>query len=178
MRFREHLSLILLFIFCFPHLILAQSPEYRAKAVYIERFTRFIEWPSEMNLSDQEMKFVVKTYGNDPFDGLLDQIYSQYPIKKRQVVVDHINNSDQIEVCHVLFISRMSDAKLTALLKSLEGKPILTISDTPGYAKKGVMINMEIQQTRITFKINENSTNLAGFKLSYLLKDQAETVFK
>ena len=42
------LSLVL----CLPVVTRAQSSEYTIKAAFLERFTRFIEWPEELDVSD------------------------------------------------------------------------------------------------------------------------------
>lgn len=177
MRFRVHTALLLLLTFCCSQLILAQHSEYLFKVVFFESVADYIEWPKEVNMSDQVTTFVIKTYDKDSFNGMLDKSYSNQQIKSLPVAVDHINKFDQIETCHILFISRISGSKLSELLKELEGKPILTISDTPGYAKKGVMINMIVQQNNNYYEINEKSANLAGFKFDPYFKNFAKSIF-
>ena len=42
----------------------AQVPEYALKAEFLERFTRFVDWPGE---HDPRSPFVIGVYGSNPF---------------------------------------------------------------------------------------------------------------
>jgi hypothetical protein len=49
-------------------IIHAQTDEYLLKAGFLERFTRFIEWPGETNIADNTKPFVISVIGENPFD--------------------------------------------------------------------------------------------------------------
>lgn len=151
--------------------------EYSLKAVFLERFTRFIAWPEE-DLTENSIKpFVICVTGNLPFSELLQNIYQNQKIKDKTVIVQNINSTSAIKNCHMLFISRDSQLSLSEILKQTESLPVLTVSDIDGYARQGVMINFFIsRKQKIRFEINEFSIKNSDLYISYKLLSVARIV--
>lgn len=152
------------------------TKEYILKAGFIERFTRFIEWPANANMDDQAQPFVIGVIGDDPFDGNLDKFYKKTSIKNKKVDIHYYSSPDQIKPCNILFISESKHDEIESILKSLKSDSILTMADTDGYAEKGVMINFIIKEDKIRFEINESSIKQSKLKVSHLLLRQATVV--
>ena len=166
----------LFLVVCFPVVTSAQLSEYSLKAVFLERFTRFIEWPEESVVSDTSKAFVLGVMGKNPFGSILEQLYATQKIKNKEVEIRYISNMDLILGCHLLFISKSEKNELIKILSVTKDKPILTISDEVGFAEKGVLINFYLSQERVRFEINETAFKVSGLKASYLLLDVAKIV--
>ena len=69
--------LILLALLCLPLMAAAQTGEYTVKAVYLERFTRFVEWPEGAAIEDTTESFVIAVLGEHPFGDTLDEVYGE-----------------------------------------------------------------------------------------------------
>ena len=175
---RTVLFLILLFtVFLQCKQVNAQASEYRLKAVFLERFTRFIEWPEKTSISDTSKPFVIKIIGKNPFGDVLETIYSKTKIKNKPVKIYYISSLEEIEDCQILFIAASMESSLQQILKYTNEKPILTISDHQGFGQRGVIINFFIENNKVRFEINEKSLNQSGLYMSYLLLNVA-TVLK
>jgi hypothetical protein len=61
------------------------------------------------------------------------------------------------------------------IVKSLKGKPILTVTDTPGPVFAGVMIRFTLERRRLHFHINHQAAKAAGLTLSSRLLRLANT---
>lgn len=162
--------------FLTPLFSVAQQKEYTVKAVFLEHFTRFIQWPEAMENADATQPFCVAVIGENPFGPILDQIYAEQKIKNRRVEISYIRTPDEIADCHILFISGSSKEILPEILSCTRDKPILTVGDTDGFAETGVLINFYLAGSKIKFEINEKAVHESGLVMSYRLLSLARIV--
>ena len=169
---------IVISLACFlsPLHVFAQTSEYTIKAAFLERFTRFIEWPEESTVSDTTKDFVLGIIGENPFGSILEELYDTQKIKNKRVEILHVSNLNEITGCHLLFISKSEEKELSNILLATKNKPILTISDTNGFAEKGVLINFYLAESKIRFEINEKAVNNSGLSISYHLFNVAKII--
>jgi len=151
--------------------------EYTLKAVFLERFTRFIDWPEDTSQENSPESFIINVIGNPEFSALLRNIYQTQQIQGKRVTIQDINNPSEIQAPHLLFISDTSDETLTSILKQTQNTPTLTVSDTEGFAEKGVMINFFMsRKQKIRFEINELAFKESELYISYKLLSVAKIV--
>lgn len=150
--------------------------EYEIKAVFLERFTRFIEWPDHVGMDDPLTPFNICIIGKNPFGKILDRLYAERKIKHKPVKIRYVKSVREIGSCHLLFISSTMGNDLPKILSYTKDKPILTISDSKDFARKGVHINLYSDAQGTRFVINESSVRSSGLKMSYLLLKVAEIV--
>ena len=169
---------ILLPLIAIPVFSFSQTNETTLKTVFIERFTRFVEWPAETfdDKEDSADFFALGIYGNSPLLPEIRDLYSRQTIKGKKVKILEFNHPNKITDCHALFISKCDDATLKKILIHLDNKPILTISDTDGFAQKGVHINMFKENNMIRFEINADAVQNDGLEVSYMLLKLAKIV--
>ena len=70
------------------------------------------------------------------------------------------------KLCHVLIISPSEAARLAAVLTRVEGSPVLTVGDTDGFARKGVILSFFLERDRVRFEINPDAARRHGLKIS------------
>ena len=68
--------------------------------------------------------------------------------------------------------------KLQKILTAVKNEPILTVSDSEGFAEEGVYINLYYKKELLAFEINYKASQQAGLKISYLLRNVAKIVEK
>jgi len=168
--------LILLLDICFAYSVPAQSREYSLKAAYIERFTRFVEWPDSSGINDTTYPFILGVIGENPFGSILENYFSTQKIQNNIVEIRNISDPEEISELQLLFISRSEKNKLLEILSFTKGKPILTIGDTEGFAEEGVIISMYIEEEFIRFEINESAVHESELLISYLLLSSARII--
>lgn len=165
----------LLFII-FPGAALSIEKEYKVKAVFLERFTRFVEWPEDANMDDPSMPFIICVIGNNPFKEILEQAYEKRMILGKPVEIRYISNPKDITPCHLLFISSSMKLRLEEILSYTNGKSILTVGDTEGFAEKGIQINFYFQEESTRFSINETAVRNSPLKMDFRLLQYARIV--
>ncbi len=147
------------------------SAEYKLKAALIYKLTRFIEWPEAYsNLYPQDKatqnRFGLCILGRDDFGSALDVLNGR-KVGTAVISVQRFKQSESISrSCQLVFISDSKQAFLKAILFSIRQYPILTIGDSPGFAKKGGMIQLIRGDKRIGFNINLQRAKASGLKIS------------
>jgi len=141
------------------------ADEHRVKAELVERFCRFIDWP-ERSLGGAERPFVIGILGTDEVGPVLEEVVRTRRIQGRPVEVRWLATPAGVQDCHVVWIARCSPDGLTAVLARTRGRPILTVADTPGFARAGVLINLVRKGNRVGFEINAAAAKASGLVFS------------
>ncbi len=139
----------------FPQISNAQiAEEYMLKASWLERISRFIEWPEEAFNSDTSSPFVISVIGNNPFGDILDKTFEDMKIKDRSVQIRIISDISEIPGSHILFVSSSKRSSISDILQYTKNRSIVTVSDTEGFGELGVLINLFIVEKKLKFEIN------------------------
>jgi hypothetical protein len=138
----------------------AQYNEYSIKASFIEKFARFTDWQSE----PEGKYFVIDILGESPFKGELEKMAEKVNLKNKPIKINYIRNYKEAIDCKVLFICSSEKNRLTEIIGFTNPLNILTISDTPGFCKKGVHFNFYIDESQ-TIKYEVNHVKIKETKL-------------
>ena len=153
-----------------------QAEEYRIKSAYLEKITRFIQWPEPNAATGQNAFFVIGIAGESPFNGILANDYKERRIKDKPVRIKTISETEMIKDCDLLFISASEADRLEKYILAAERFHVLTVGDTAGFAQKGVHINFYIENQKVRFSINPEAMKRAGLNAGSLLLDYATIV--
>jgi hypothetical protein len=153
----------------------ARPSEYQVKAVFLFNFAQFVDWPAEA-FADSRAPLVIGVLGEDPFGGFLDQTVSAERLGGRPFEVRRYRAVDEVAACHILFINRPAGERLDEVLASLRNRPILTVSDLDGFAKRGGMIRLLTDKGRIRLEVNLEAAQAAHLTISSKLLRVAEVV--
>lgn len=131
------------------------------KAQFVERFTRFIDWPSAVLASK---RFTLCVAGDGPTTRALKAFAARHEIKQRAARVREVTVDDDLGDCWALFISDSERGEAPALLTKVEGKPVLTIGDSTAFADDGVMMSFYRSGRRVRFAIDPDRVTASGLK--------------
>jgi len=154
-----------------------ESVEYRAKAAFMEKITRFINWPAISSVQNNTSPFRLCVIGKNPFGDELQDMASISRIKEKTTELVFLDNGSISSNCDMLFIARSKQQNLKSILEQLNASPVLTVADTSNFVSQGVMINFIYKDNRIHLEINNQAAKLANFKISSRLLKLA-TVLK
>jgi hypothetical protein len=155
----------------------SDQDESTLKTLFLEATTRFVTWPetaggNDRDFADTTKPFIVGVAGDDKIVPIFNAVFSKNKIKHKPVIVKIVSIDSGITACHLLFIPSAKKNSIQEIINLISGKPILTLGDTPGFAEKGVIINLLLDKgegAKVRFKINETSAQKSGLKLSYHL---------
>ncbi len=148
-------------------LVSAQAPEVseaRAKVVLIEKLVRFVEWPGDAGPADRP--FVLGVVGRTPFGDELDEYFRRKTLKNRPVRVRYFKSHLDVEACDLLFVCASEKEHIATLIARLRQQAVLTMGDTPGFTKAGVILGIVREGDRIGFELNLTRARESGFRFS------------
>ena len=169
-------SMLFIFLLFISAQAFSQSSVYVLKAVYLEKFSRFVTWPDECSMDDPNKPFVISIIGKTPLYKNLEQIYSTQKINNKKVVVQKIENLYEIENSHILVIAESERKNLQNILSLTQKLPVLTISDSQNFAKNGVLINFYTEKNKLLFEVNETAVLKSPLQMSFYLMNSAKIV--
>jgi hypothetical protein len=152
----------------------AVAPEYDVKAAFLFNFTKFVEWPAA-SFADERSPLKICVLGENPFGKALHVVMEE-EVGGRRLTLMHLENVNNAETCHVLFVSRSERDRLPQVLAGLHSAPVLTVGDTPGFTDKGGMINFVLEGSKVRFNVNQEAAERAGLKISSRLLALAKQV--
>ncbi|NIM10495.1 MAG: DUF4154 domain-containing protein [Candidatus Aminicenantes bacterium] len=178
---KKHLvSMLVSVILCLvlPFSLFSIEDEYYRKAALFRVFSQHIEWPKNSGLDDRSKPFVIGIIGKNPFGDILEKAYSQtdIKIKDKNVEIRYISKMQEIEGCHILFITKSVGKELVKIITITRKKPILTIGEKKGFAQKGVLFNLYISKGQIRFEINALTLRESGLIVDSQLLSVAKIV--
>lgn len=150
----------------------AQSNEYLIKAGFIEKFTKFTQWPDSDNVN-----FNIVIIGKSPFNNEIEKLYAKRKIKNKKVKVQYVESIAEIHNCDILFISDSEKNQLSKIIEFTKNKAILTIAESKGFAQKGVHINFyNTREGTIHFEMNPKSIKKSNLVVDAILLNYAKIV--
>ena len=147
----------------------------QVKAVFLFNFAQFVEWP-DTAFAGPESPFVIEIFGEDPFGSYLDETVRGETVRGRSLVVRRSQRIEDIRNCHILFLSPSEESRFVAILAALKDRPVLIVSDAPGFARRGGMVAFAFEQNRVRVKINPDVARTAGLTISSKLLHAADIV--
>ena len=162
---------------CCPVSSAANEPaelEYKLKAAFLFNFARFTTWPK--TAENQAIPFTLCVLGTDPFGAALSGLQER-SINERAIKLyyaDHLHNT--LDQCQVLFVSKSEAASLNSILKYVNGKPIVTVSDIDGFVAASGMFEFVTTEERLSFIINNSQAQANGVHISSSLLNLAYKV--
>ena len=165
-------------IFCVAFIAAAQprfSTEYDIKAAVLFNLGQFVDWPAGA-YSTAESPLTIGVLGQNPFGRSLDRAVEGEKVQNRRIAVKYGETLDSLGSVHILFISRSEARRLPELLKGLNGRSTLTVSDMGQFAQNGGMVNLVTAGDRVRMIVNPAQIEAAGLRASSKLLRIAELV--
>jgi hypothetical protein len=152
----------------------AQDPglEAAVKATYLYKVAPFIDWPAPPPASG----FTICIVGNDTLGGVLDQAVAGQRVKDRPILVRRLAVFADDALCQIVYASGSPAQPVPAILASLRGKPIFTVTDGARETAAKGMLNFVVVDNRIRFGIDDRSAAESGLVISSKLLSLAVNV--
>ena len=150
-----------------PAVVAMSAPsEYQLKLDLFPKFTRFIEWPGQSSVRNLYAPFTLGVIGQSPFGDDLDRYFLKQLLKGKSVQVRYCRTLEDLDSCDLVFICASEKDRLKPILARVRQRPILTVSDTPGFAKAGVMVSFLREGNRLAFEVNVATAKEAGIQFA------------
>jgi len=148
-------------------------PEYSVKAAFLYNFATFAEWPEKPIET-----FNLCILGKDLFVNSLDVIDGKMVGDAKLVTRHLVGTGGILRGCQMLYIASSESDSLPEILDLVRTSSILTVTELPGAAMRGVMIELKTdEKNKITFEINLSILRQSRLDLSSKLLRLAQKVY-
>lgn len=151
----------------------ALDEELQVQAAYLYNFVKFCAWPDDA----EGTPLIIGLMGGNPFGTALDELRGAI-VKGRTIQVREIAGADAARHCHVLYVARPAHGRAVEVVSALGSLPVLTVSEAPGFARAGGVIEFAVVSDTVKFRVNVGAARRHGLKLSSQLLGVAIEVVK
>jgi YfiR/HmsC-like len=148
------------------------SSEYLIKAGFIYNFANLVQWPST-SFAQPDSPIVIVILGEDHFGTTLDHALEGKKVNARPFVIKRARSVSELQralgpqkECQILYVSSSEMSHLGEAIQMLKGVPVLTIGETPGFAKNGGIINLILEDNKVRFEVNVQAAKEADLNIS------------
>jgi hypothetical protein len=154
---------------------LPQPPEYAVKAAFLYHFVQLVSWPQA---DAGASPIVLAVVGRDPFGDLLESTVVGRSVRGRPLrVVRAASVADLPAEPDLVFLGAASVQEAERALSALRSRPVLTVGELPGLARRGAMVEFRLTaDDRVSFDINLAEVERARLKMSSQLLRIARVV--
>jgi hypothetical protein len=143
----------------------AESREYQIKAAFLVNFMQFVTWPPSA-FTNADAPFCIGVLGEDPFGPSLDQTVQGETVNHHKIMVQRARRIEECKDCQMIFVSRSEEKNLAGILAKLDSGPVLTVSETRDFARRGGVINFYLEGKKVRFEINPTVAQRDKLKIS------------
>lgn len=144
---------------------LAETPagdDLLLKTAYVYNFAKFVRWPEGAPAGDSALSLCVA--GSDDLADALVRLRGRL-VRGRPLTVQYLNGGQVPRHCQMLYVAASVQPYLADLLQPVRGQPVLTISELPGFARSGGVIELYREGSRLRFIINLGVARAAGLEV-------------
>jgi YfiR/HmsC-like len=158
------------------------SSEYLIKAGFIYNFANLVQWPST-SFAQADSPITIVILGEDHFGTTLDHVLEGKRVNSRSFVIKRARSLSELQralgsqkECQILYVSSSEMPHLSEAIQILKGAPVLTIGETPGFARSGGIINLILEDNKVRFEVNVRAAKEADLNISSRLLALARIV--
>jgi hypothetical protein len=142
------------------------------EAAYLYNFGKFVRWPA----SADHGPLLICVAGKDPFGKTVAGLITGERINDRPLQMRNLDRPDEVQGCSILFVGAVESQRQAGFLAAAEGKPVLTVGNSPDFLVRGGMIQFVFNENHVRFTVSLNATNRSGLGLSSELLKVAVSV--
>jgi len=151
------------------------SLEYPVKAAFLVNFAKFAEWPADSSQA-QSPAVRICVLGKDPFGEVLDKTALGRSAGGRPIVIQRHKGVEEVRACHVVFIASSESKSMGPILGDLAAQPVITVGERDGFARRGGVIGLVVEDNLARFEVNLPAAQRAGLLLSSKLLGVARVI--
>jgi len=148
--------------------------EVTLKGAFLFNFARFTEWPTDVLHADTAVSACV--LGDRAVADAFAKTVKGKQLAGRAIAVTNIAANGVIPPCHLLYLSGVAEARIAQIVSTLRDTPVLTVSDSDTFTKRGGIVQIFVESGKMKFRINSRSAKRARLQLSSRLLALAEVV--
>lgn len=148
------------------------AAEYAAKAAFIYNVALFSNFP---NGNNGLIRLCI--LGRDPFGDILRKLEGKRLGEATMTIAYPDTRAEALKQCQIVFISASEADNIAMLADAGRQAGVMTVADLQGAARKGIMLELRVEDQRIAFEFNAEAARAASITLSSKVLRLARAVY-
>ena len=127
--------------------------EAQVKAAFLVKFAAYVTWPPSA-LATADAPLVLCVLGYDPFGPNLDAAIAGQRVGSHPLVLRRLDGTASAATCHIAFLGGSARQNPAAMLATIKGLPILSVTDAGLGPVRGV-VHFAVKDGRVRFHIDD-----------------------
>ena len=144
----------------------------KIKSAYLYNFLKFVEFGPD---KAEKERFDVCILGVDPFGEALAKIATR-KAKGKPVSIRKMLDVSETKTCDIIYISESKKLELIPVLKELNTRSVLTVSDIENFTQVGGIVRFFPHNGKIGIEINLTRAKQSEIQISALLLEIARII--
>ncbi|HKQ96790.1 MAG TPA: YfiR family protein, partial [Candidatus Polarisedimenticolia bacterium] len=138
--------------------------EYQIKASFVYTVAKFVDWPATA-FPSPTAPMTLGVIGDEAVSDAIAEALKGKRVHDRALVVRHLADARSAADCQILYVDRASGTR-PEILGQVPGSGILTVGEAGGFAQKGGILGLTLDQTLVNFEVNIAAAQRAGLVIS------------
>ncbi len=148
------------------------AAKYKLQSVFIYNFISAVEWPRVV-YADNIKNIDLCIIGKDRLGSVMDEVAKKAEAKGVKINITRDVAAEDAGKCNIAYISSSETGEEQQILAKLQNSPVLTVSEIPGFAKGGGIIEFTMQGSNVRFSINNHAAKQDKLKINPQLLEAA-----
>ena len=145
------------------------------QAAFLYNFARFVEWPAG-TFRAKGSPLMIGILGESAISAELEVIVQGRRINGRPILVKNVATPDEARAVQILFVAVTQEERYAALQGDIRDAPVLTVGESPGFARTGGAIVFVQHEGKLRFEIDAAAVDATRLKVSGELQKLATVV--
>lgn len=143
--------LFILFVFPFGKILHSETDVNNAQAIFIYNFLSQVRWP-EGSIGNN---YTVGVFGKTTTTEYLKKYTENKKISNKPIEVVEYTSATEIKNCQILFLTFGKSSEISSVAQKTNGKGCLIVAEKSGLTNSGAVIDFNIIDGKLRFKVNE-----------------------
>lgn len=143
------------------------------QASYIYNIAKLVEWREP---ALRKGPFVIGVLGSSNLYQELVKKYATRSIGKQPIEVRKLPQTQEVDRCHILFVPEEDRALLPGIMKQVNARSTLVITDFPDALASGSVVNFVTAKNTLKYEISVVNANKQNIDVGLTLKQLADRV--
>ena len=149
---------------------------HEVMANYLRVLPAYVEWPTNTFASPDE-PWRIGILGTDPFGELLEKTLRDRQVAGRGFEIWHATELANLPKCEIIFIAGKDADDIKEILRALDSRPVLTVSEHDNFLTLGGIIELQARDT-VRMAINLDHAQAAHLKIPRKMLEVASEVIE
>jgi hypothetical protein len=134
---------------------ITQVDPFNIEAAFLRNFAHYVSWPTHA-FADKLSPWYICVLGKDPFGKVLESTFRGRTELGRPFKILRSDKLSDLDQCQILYIAYKVSASRRAVLAKLKDRPVLTVSNAPGFLSEGGIIRFDVADyVRISVNLDQ-----------------------